>query len=525
VPVWWPGNGMDHMNLYALTATLDNVPLQPGDEIGVFDGDVCVGMGVLSKVLNGSNYLDCKVSRDDPDTPLKDGYTPDNAITYKVWDASAVKEVSNVQVDYVYGEGIFAPGATSTFNLSALNPITQNISLATNWNILSFAVEPDNMSLISIVNPLITDVTLLKIQDEKGNAIEKLPPPIGWVDNIGLMKLSDGYKIKVAGNVTLSVTGKPVTLPYTISLDANWNIMGYPSIVCQPALTVFNPLITAGTLLKVQDEKGNAIEKLPPPIGWIDNIKNLCPGEAYKVKVSTNTSITINEAGTSTLKNAENAENQPVHFIPVYTNNGLDHMNIYLKVTDLGLSGLKAGDEIGVFDGGLCVGAVLVDNPGKEYQQIIASSDDPTTEEIDGFREGRNLELRLWDYQAGLEKTAQKMVFFKGYNKLFEKQGTTVLAADFETMASTFLGDAFPNPSKDKTTFTFQLDNELQVRLEIYDIAGNLINILVDKRMPGGMHVIEWDNCNAAGNRASAGVYFYRFKLDNYLQTKKLVIQ
>ena len=41
IPVW-TGNGVDHMNFYALSATLDDIDLQPGDEIAVFDGDYCV---------------------------------------------------------------------------------------------------------------------------------------------------------------------------------------------------------------------------------------------------------------------------------------------------------------------------------------------------------------------------------------------------------------------------------------------------------------------------------------------------
>ena len=214
VPVWYPGYGMDHMNLYALTATLDGTPLQPGDEIGIFDGDVCVGMGTLTQVLTGSTYLSMVVSKDDPDTPSKDGYTPGNTISFKVWDSGAGKEVSNAQADYVSGSGIFSVGGTASFNLNAVTSITQDISLTAGWNIMSFAGEPDNMSLSSIVNSLKVAGTLVKIQDEKGSAIEQLPAPIGWVDNIGLMKVSEGYKIKVSANTTLSVTGKPVTLPY-----------------------------------------------------------------------------------------------------------------------------------------------------------------------------------------------------------------------------------------------------------------------------------------------------------------------
>ena len=118
-PVWYPGSGMDHMNLYALTATIDGTALQPGDEIGIYDGNICVGMGTLTQVLNGTVFLSMVASRDDPDTPSKDGYTPGNTITYKIWDSSAGSEVSNTQAEYTLGVGVFAVGATSAFNLSA----------------------------------------------------------------------------------------------------------------------------------------------------------------------------------------------------------------------------------------------------------------------------------------------------------------------------------------------------------------------------------------------------------------------
>jgi hypothetical protein len=513
------------MNLYALTAKLDGADLQPGDEIGIYDGNVCVGMGVLTQVLTGSNYLECKVSRDDPDTPLKDGYTTGNTVTFKVWDTSAGAEVSNTTAVYVSGQGIFTPGATATFNLSALTSVTQNISLTTGWNIFSFAVEPPNMSMLTILNPLITAGTLIKVQDEKGNALERLPDPIGWINNIGQMAVSEGYKIKVTTNTTLSATGQPVTLPYTISLSLGWNIMGYPSMSSQTALTAFNPLITAATLIKVQDESGNAIEKLPDPIGWIDNIHNLNPGKGYKVKTSINTSLAINNPGKGEYLYEEAAVTRPSHFKPVYSGNGLDQMNIYLKNPTIGGAGLKPGDEIGVFDGSRCVGATVINDLNREYLPVIVSLDDPTTPQADGFTEGNPFELRLWDNQAGTEGKTKKVDIAKGYGNIFEKLGTSVLTADFETMPGSILGDAFPNPSIDLTTFTFRLAGETRVRLEIVNTMGNVIRILVDQTMPEGSHKIEWDNCSEDGNKVGAGVYFYRLRINNILLTKKLVIQ
>jgi hypothetical protein len=80
------------------------------------------------------------------------------------------------------------------------------------------------------------------------------------------------------------------------------------------------------------------------------------------------------------------------------------------------------------------------------------------------------------------------------------------------------------NPSTDNTTFTFQPGKESKVRLEIFNMEGDLIKVLVDQDMAGGMHKIDWDNRLTTGIRASTGVYIYRLKLNNFLQTKQLVI-
>jgi hypothetical protein len=525
VAAWWQTNGLDHMNLYALAATLDGTALQPGDEIGVFDGDVCVGVGVLTEVLTGSNYLQCIVSLDDPGTPEKDGYTMGNAITFKVWDTSANIEVGNVQAEFISGEGIFTQGATATFNLTAQNIVEQQITLLTNWNILSFAVLPENLSMRTIVDPLIIGGILIKVQDEQGNAIERLADPIGWIDNIGQLSITEGYKIKVTENSLLIITGQPITLPYDIPLDKGWNIIGAPALSSQEALPLFEPLITDGSLIKVQDEQGNAIERLPDPIGWIDNIHTIDPGKGYKVKTSVSTSLTINSAGKKEFENLETPAIQPSHFISVYTAYGLDHMNIYIDKPTVGGIDLKTGDEIGVFDGSYCVGAVVIDDPSCEYLQVHVSFDDPTTREIDGFREGNMFELRLWDTQTGLEKKTQSLEIFKGYTNRFEKLGTSIIKVDFEMISNSFLGDAYPNPSSGMTTFTFQLMSECKVNLEIFNIMGNLVNILVNEVMPAGTHKVEWDNRSASGNEVPSGVYFYRIRMDGFTQTKQLVVK
>ncbi len=521
-PAWWPGNGIDHMNLYALSATLDGTDLQPGDEIGVFDGNLCVGAGIMTEALDGSNYLAVSVSKDDPDSEAKEGYTSGNSIAFRVWDYSSGSEISYVNANYISGVGIFSQGASATFNLSAISYLIQNVSLASGWNIISFAIIPPDMSLKTILNPLITAGTLVKVQDKKGNAIEQIPV-IGWVDNIGVMKVAEGYKIKVSTAVSQDFTGLPVTLPYTISLDAGWNIMGYPSLSAQAALTAFDPLITAGTLIKVQDERGNAIEKIPV-IGWIDNVKNLNGGKGYKVKTSVGTTLIITAPGKGEYFAEETLKSSPSHFKTAWSGNGLDHMNIYITKPTLGGEGLKAGDEIGVFDGIVCVGAVVIEDPENGFFMAAASLDDPVTDVRDGFTPGNELVLRLWDSRTGTESMVKETDYQKGYGKFFEKNGTTVLKADFEREGKTVLRDAFPNPSKERTTFTFETEKESDVRLELFNVKGDLVKILVNDRLRGGVHNIEWDNRSGSREKAGAGIYFYRLKTDRFIQTKQLVV-
>jgi uncharacterized protein (TIGR02145 family) len=307
------------------------------------------------------------------------------------WSSTVYADAYGRQMNYNASYVVrFSNSKRYGLSVRCLKEVTsqQSIDLTQGWNILSFAVQPSDMTMRTIVDPLINAGTLIKIQDENGNAVEKLPDPIGWIDNIGQMAVTEGYKIKVTENTIPGFSGTPVTLPLDISLTAGWNIIGYPVLNSQSASAIFSPLIADGSLLKVQDEQGNAIEQLQGPIGWIDNIVNLMPGKGYKVKTSFDTKVTISSSGKGESPISRSAIVQPTHFKPCYKGNGLDHMNIYVKSPTVGSVGLKPGDEIGVFDGDLCVGASVFDDLNRKYLPVIVSLDDPTTQDKDGFTEG-----------------------------------------------------------------------------------------------------------------------------------------
>jgi len=51
-----------------------------------------------------------------------------------------------------------------------------------------------------------------------------------------------------------------------------------------------------------------------------------------------------------------------------------------------------------------------------------------------------------------------------------------------------------------------------------------LIRTLVSNSMPAGYHNIKWNGNNEVGSKVSAGLYFYRIKAGNFVQTHKMIM-
>jgi hypothetical protein len=66
------------------------------------------------------------------------------------------------------------------------------------------------------------------------------------------------------------------------------------------------------------------------------------------------------------------------------------------------------------------------------------------------------------------------------------------------------LGFPTPNPFNPVTRVSYNVSSTQHVRIAIYDVAGRLVETLVDETKGAGEYVVEWD----AGSLPS-GVYFY----------------
>lgn len=77
----------------------------------------------------------------------------------------------------------------------------------------------------------------------------------------------------------------------------------------------------------------------------------------------------------------------------------------------------------------------------------------------------------------------------------------------------------YPNPFNPKTKISFELPNKEKVELKIYDVLGQEIMTLVSGELDKGYHEFLFDGANL-----SSGIYFYRLKTDNYVESKKMLL-
>ncbi|MBU2464043.1 MAG: T9SS type A sorting domain-containing protein, partial [Candidatus Edwardsbacteria bacterium] len=81
-----------------------------------------------------------------------------------------------------------------------------------------------------------------------------------------------------------------------------------------------------------------------------------------------------------------------------------------------------------------------------------------------------------------------------------------------------------PNPFNKQTSIKYQLPKAGRVRLNIYNIAGQLVKTLVNKDQPAGSYTLSWDRKDNHNKQVSAGVYIYYLSTGDKSQSRKMIV-
>jgi hypothetical protein len=82
----------------------------------------------------------------------------------------------------------------------------------------------------------------------------------------------------------------------------------------------------------------------------------------------------------------------------------------------------------------------------------------------------------------------------------------------------------YPNPFNPSTTISYSLPIAGKVRLDIYNVKGQLVKTLLNKDMEAGLHSIIWNGRDMNNQSVASGIYFYRLSSPSMTQTKRMLL-
>jgi len=84
----------------------------------------------------------------------------------------------------------------------------------------------------------------------------------------------------------------------------------------------------------------------------------------------------------------------------------------------------------------------------------------------------------------------------------------------------------YPNPFNPSTSIRYFVggDSPAKVSLKIYNVAGQLVKTLVDEEKFPGEYKKMWNGKNDKNEDVASGMYFYKLKISDYAETRKMVL-
>jgi hypothetical protein len=126
----------------------------------------------------------------------------------------------------------------------------------------------------------------------------------------------------------------------------------------------------------------------------------------------------------------------------------------------------------------------------KQYYQVLV-----TAQPKSGLAQGSLSKSFLFDIVTGVEQD--------------QMQIPTVYSLD----------PNYPNPFNPTTVISYKLPVACNVKLAVYDLLGREVAVLVNELTMPGNHEVQFDPIGL-----SSGVYFYRLRAGDFVETKRLVL-
>ena len=315
-----------------------------------------------------------------------------------------------------------------------------------------------------------------------------------------------------------------------------------PSYIASNACSIPQPVTYASIgfpdahlVLNVVGESGDGLFVFEPGAGTV------APGETVEVVTSALTSEL--EPGTY---NAEivvttNSPLTPVGVIPVSFEVVEEEVfsefvtfQVDMSVqSSLGNFNPSVGDEVfvrGSFnDWSVITGEEMTDSGEMVYTYTVELFGEAgTLYEYKYFilaGDGRELPNGGWEFDSvGEGGSTNRQVFLTGDDQtlpvvFFNNQDAVNVEPELDMPTEFALKQNYPNPFNPTTNIVYALPEASEVTLEVFNLQGQRVAILVRGQQTAGFHTVNFD-----ASRLASGMYLYRLQAGNFVQTQKMML-
>lgn len=348
------------MNMIAQLSILGTPSADTADKLAVFVGDECRGVG---RPVYSKRYDSYYVLLDIYGNAADDGTN----LSFRAYDASTGMVYTQLECsngDVAFTKDQIAGTYADPILLNALDYQEQTTSLTKGWNWMALYVQPDDMSMQTVLAPINAEVTMAKSQtgfmESTGSE---------WYGNEIMMNNSEMYKINLSAPATLKVLGR-VADPSSrlITVKQGWNWIAYNATSAMSLDEAF-----AG----MQPEDGDVVKAqscfaVYDGYEWAGTLSLLEPSQGYMLySVATaDRTFAYPLAGQIDKTAKARARRLPPagYFEPVDYHKYPDNMSLIARVTFDGNE--LHGAEIGIYAGDECRSHAYTNDAGLAYVTI-----------------------------------------------------------------------------------------------------------------------------------------------------------
>lgn len=397
-------------------ATVDGHSLQTGDQLAVFDGALCVG----TAVYRGSFPLQMTAWRGDAAQGLA-GFTAGHSMTFKIWTTAYEQTIElTPSASYQQGSGIFGEGEFAVVSLSAnsnLQPIINAYEKTLSFppltvgmqDTLTFTVANKGLSNLYVSNIISSDgsfraiptnFTLAPLTSREVMIIFQPASAMPFSANLTIYSNDPSTP-----TIAISLTGQG--LPATArSIQVSTSTVTFPptkiGATTTSTITLFNTGSAPLTVNSVQFSNARFsadVTNFEIPVGASYNLTvNFTPNAVGQFDGTI--TINNNSSNNPNVAIAASGVGYEGYFQPVEPT-GMPYMVVVSAIASEPLISVQGGDEIGVFDGQLCVGSGVIENVSSAVTISCWKADD--SRGLIGFTSGNPIKIRYFGRRAGKE--------------------------------------------------------------------------------------------------------------------------